>query len=113
VDPYIFVAVKGIEMDEYNNLPKRSNVVKDNGFNPIFNFIVDITIACPELAFIVVKVFDKDVMQDDRLGINILSVLALRPGYRVLPLLDSSLNHIDNCYLFVHLQIIELANRLH
>jgi Ca2+-dependent lipid-binding protein len=111
VDPYIDVQLKGIQIDETSNMPKRSNIVKNNGFNPIFNFTVDFQISCPDLAFIIVKVFDKDVLQDDRLGMNVVSVMSLRRGYRVLPLLDSKLNQIENCYLFLHLEIFDLGSK--
>ena len=79
--------------------------MKNNGFNPIFKFSVSIKLNCPELAFIYIKVMDKDVIMDTRLGINVLSANSLRVGYRVIPLYDSKLNIIDNSYLLTHVQI--------
>lgn len=64
VDPYIEVFVKGIHADEIRNIPRKSDIVRNNGFKPRFDWVVDFKFNCPELAFLVIRVMDKDVIRD-------------------------------------------------
>lgn len=37
VDPYVEVSIKGVPLDTKRNKPKKTKVIDDNGFNPIWN----------------------------------------------------------------------------
>jgi hypothetical protein len=82
------VFVKGIGIDELNNPPMRSKVIKNNGFNPIFNYQVEFKLACPENTFLIIRVMDKDVLKDEMLGVFAIPVTYIRSGFRVIPLLN-------------------------
>ena len=86
----------------------KSEVVKDNGLNPLFSLNSDFKIFSPEQAFIKFEVFDKDVMSSELLGRFAVPFNCIRPGYRVVPLLDHNLNSIKHCYLFVKVHIVRL-----
>ncbi len=69
VDPYVVVYIRGSMYDEIHNSIYKTDVVDNNGFNPVWNSqIFEFNITCPELSWIVFKVLDKDVTVDTLLG---------------------------------------------
>jgi hypothetical protein len=111
VDPYIEVSLRGIAMDEKEN-PKtfKSIAVQNNGFNPKFELKCQFKISCPELAFVVFKVFDEEVaVKDVRIGWNAVPFSCLRPGFRILPLLNSNFDEIEFAELLCYVEMKEVV----
>lgn len=99
-DPYVEVSIRGASVDEKENKVFKSKVIENNGFNPIFGLKCVFKLTNPELAILVFKVFDREVGRKDRkIGWYAIPYECVRPGYRMVPLLDSNLNQMDFSYL--------------
>ena len=105
VDPYIEISLRGTKLDEENCKTVKSLVIKNNGFNPVFNLYCKYKICCPEMAMLVFQVFDKDLVNDTKLGWYAIALNCIRPGYRLIPLLNSKLELIPFSYLFAYIKI--------
>ena len=92
------------------NSVHKSEVVKDNGLNPIFKLHCSFKIFCPNKAFVLFDVFDKDLVSSETLGRFAIPFPCIRSGYRVIPLLDHNLNTIKHCYLFAKIHVVKLNN---
>ena len=66
----------------------KTQIIKDNGFNPIWNQDFKFVINCPELAFIRFAVKDDDLGKDQLIGHYELRFENMRPGYRHIPLIN-------------------------
>lgn len=101
VDPFVEISLRGSPIDEREN-PKtfKSKVFPNNGFNPIFDLQTEFKIFCPESVFIIFKVFYQKLAMDQKIGWNAVPFNCMRPGYRMVPLLNSKLNLIKfSCLL--------------
>lgn len=107
VDPYVEVSIRGIPVDEKENSKVfKSKVVYNNGFNPRFDLQCQFKLACPENAFVIFKVFDEEIgIRDLKIGWNAVPYGCLRPGYRILPLMNSKLNTIMFSCLFCKVEL--------
>ena len=63
VDPYVTVKVQGHEEDSFNG---RTKVVPNNGFNPVWNDVLEMFIKAPEQAVICFTVKDKQAIGSSR-----------------------------------------------
>lgn len=107
-DPYVEVSLRGTMKDEVENSKVfKSIMVKNNGFNPVFELQCTFKVSCPELCVIVFKVFDQEggLQKDTKLGWYAIPFHCIREGYRVVPLLNSNLNQIEFSYLFCSINI--------
>jgi phosphatidylinositol phospholipase C delta len=95
IDPYVIVELHDVEMDddggkeEYCQTAHTTEYIDDNGFCPVWNdegkeFIVH----NPEVAIFLFKMFDKDVLADDKVAAAAIPVSCLRQGYRSIQLYD-------------------------
>lgn len=110
-DPYVEVSLRGCFKDEAENHKTfKSIIVKNNGFNPIFNLEATFKIFCPELCLIIFKTFDQEggLKKDMRLGWYSIPFHCIREGYRIVPLLNSHLKPIEFSYLFCHISIEDI-----
>lgn len=108
IDPYVEVSLRGISVDdEENSKIYKTNVIKDNGFNPIFELECQFKIACPELAFLIFQVFSEDqgLIKHKRLGWYSIPFTCIRQGYRLVPLYNDSLNIIEYSCLLCKVEI--------
>jgi hypothetical protein len=113
IDPFVEVRLKGIEVDEERNLKYRTHILKDNGFNPVWSTderscIVEYTIIAPELATLIVKVFDGHATKKRKLAWYAIEMPHIVEGHRVLPMLNSRFDQIPHCFLYVHVKIEHL-----
>ena len=110
-DPYVEVNLRGSAKDEAeNNKVFKSIMVKNNGFNPVFNLKCSFKIFCPDLCMIVFKIFAQGGLKKDmRLGWYSIPFHCIRQGYRVIPLLNSNLKPIEFSYLFCFLEIKDVV----
>ena len=58
----------------------RTDLIKDNGFNPIWNQDFKFVINCPELAFLKFTVKDDDFGKDSLLGYYVIRFENIRQG---------------------------------
>lgn len=102
IDPYVKIDFNGIPADTSSF---KTKVVKDNGFNPVWEetFVKDLLM--PELVMIRFAVFDEDVGINDFIGQFSLPYTSLRPGYRHIHLLSDKGESLGYASLFVHIKI--------
>ena len=112
VDPYVEVSLRGTSFDEHENSKVfKSNVVMNNGFNPKFDLQCHFKLCCPEMAMVVFKVFDQELaVKDMKIGWNAVPFECIRPGFRMIPLLNSNLNQIEFSFLLCKVEIKQVVN---
>ncbi|OXB60937.1 hypothetical protein ASZ78_001515 [Callipepla squamata] len=96
VCPFVEVEVCG---SEYDNSKNKTDVVADNGFNPVWlfkQFVFDIN--NPEFAFLRFVVYEEDM--------GCAHVPVLCPGYRSVPLKNSYTEDLELAALLIHIEII-------
>jgi Ca2+-dependent lipid-binding protein len=76
-DPFVTVHVYGVPADYAE---QKTNSVKDNGLNPIWNENIKFVINCPELAFVKFVVKDQDIGKDQTLGYFVIRFENIRQG---------------------------------
>jgi Ca2+-dependent lipid-binding protein len=101
-DPFVRVAIVGAKEDTRRF---HTRTVYNNGFNPNFDQTFTFELYAPEVALLLLEVWDKDKFsKDDLLGYAGCSVSALRKGYRAINLLGKSHNQLEEASLFVHVE---------
>lgn len=113
IDPFVEVKLKGLEVDEESNKPYRTHTIQDNGFNPVWSTEsksceVEYSIVAPELATLVVKVYDGHVHKNSKVAWYAIEVPHIAEGYRAIPMLNSRFDAWAHCYLFVHVKVEHL-----
>ncbi|NWU49064.1 PLCG1 phosphodiesterase, partial [Dromas ardeola] len=105
VCPFVEVEVCG---SEYDNSKNKTDVVADNGFNPVWlfkQFVFDIN--NPEFAFLRFVVYEEDMFSDPNfLAQATFPVKGLKTGYRSVPLKNSYTEDLELAALLVHIEII-------
>ena len=104
ISPYVEIGlIGGVSIDEQSNKIYRTNVVENNGFNPIFDEKIscEFEIFNPELTVIYLQVWDEEETQLETkfIGWYGVPVTCIRPGLRIVPLKDQSLAVIDRSAL--------------
>jgi phosphatidylinositol phospholipase C eta len=97
IDPYVKLKIFGLPNDQAK---RKTKVINDNGFDPIWNESFTFNIIMPELALIRFVVMDKDPMLDDFIGQATFPVNSIREGYRHIRLEGEG---IEISTLFVHI----------
>ncbi|CAF0759543.1 unnamed protein product [Brachionus calyciflorus] len=100
-DPYVSIKIYGVPIDKNE---AKTQTVKDNGLNPIWNEDFEFTINCPELAFVKFIVKDEDVGNDDFIGQYTIRFQNIKQGYRHIALKNKS----SKGTLFVGIRIFNL-----
>jgi len=99
IDPYVRVSLCGVAADKKES---KTNVVKNNGFNPIFKKDFEFLVTHPELDYLLFTVWDKDAYSKDGfIAFYSLPLSCLREGYRTIPLKDSQGNTYATASLLV------------
>ncbi|NXN81561.1 PLCG1 phosphodiesterase, partial [Bombycilla garrulus] len=105
VCPFVEVEVCG---SEYDNSKNKTDVVADNGFNPVWlfkQFVFDIN--NPEFAFLRFVVYEEDMFSDPNfLAQATFPVKGLKTGYRSVPLKNSYTEDLELASLLIHIEII-------
>lgn len=102
VDPYVTVQLFGAPKDE---LKWKTTVVRDNGFNPVWNQSFDKVLFCPEIAMLRFSVKDYDSStSNDFIGEFSIPVSSVRQGYSQIRLNTGS-QHVpdESASLFVRI----------
>nr|CAD7397788.1 unnamed protein product [Timema cristinae] len=101
VDPYVKVKILGHPQD---NQTLKTDVVKDNGFNPRWDCEMKFSVKLPQLAM--VHLIVKDDNKKVTLGTYALPFESLTQGYRHVYLMDYTRTFVSPASLFVHVSII-------
>lgn len=105
---YLEVSIRGIRLDETENKIFKSEIIKKNLIYVTINLNVEFEIRCPKICFLVFQIFAKnELVSDERLAWYCIPVSCMRQGYRVIQLLNNSLEPHENSLLFVRCQIIK------
>uniref|UniRef100_A0A8C7EI08 1-phosphatidylinositol 4,5-bisphosphate phosphodiesterase gamma n=1 Tax=Nothoprocta perdicaria TaxID=30464 RepID=A0A8C7EI08_NOTPE len=112
VCPFVEVEVCG---SEYDNSKNKTDVVADNGFNPVWlfkQFVFDIN--NPEFAFLRFVVYEEDMFSDPNfLAQATFPVKGLKTGYRSVPLKNSYTEDLELAALLIHIEIINAKENLY
>lgn len=104
IDPYIKVSINGIASDRKS---VKTKVVKNNGFNPVWDASFKIPISNQDLATVTFVVSDADLVSaDDFVAQYSLPLYCIRDGYRYVPLKDKHGKLIDNSSLLIFTKFV-------
>jgi len=97
VDPYVSVEVFGVASD---SKAFKTTTVKNNGFNPEWNETFVFNFQVSEQAVLLIRIDDEENFgSKNRIGHYALPVHSIRPGYRIIKLLDDEGKEIPMCDL--------------
>ncbi|XP_071545060.1 1-phosphatidylinositol 4,5-bisphosphate phosphodiesterase delta-4-like isoform X4 [Panulirus ornatus] len=103
VDPYIQVKVRGHPQDKQK---QRTKVVKNNGFNPVWNETLELCIKVPQVSLIYFSLRDESSLaRDPVLGLCCIPFNSLSRGYRFVHFVDEGGKTLAPSALFVHVDI--------
>ncbi|XP_074659938.1 1-phosphatidylinositol 4,5-bisphosphate phosphodiesterase delta-1-like isoform X2 [Tubulanus polymorphus] len=102
-DPYVKVKIYGVDADKQKT---KTKVVKNNGFNPIWNEEFRFVVQVPQLALLRFVAYDDNAMSDAKIAQYTVPFQCIMPGYRHVPLLKENGELCKDAYLFVHMEII-------
>ncbi|TPX06927.1 uncharacterized protein E0L32_011151 [Thyridium curvatum] len=119
LDPYVevevFIPDDKNDSDEtsshtgQNQTKFRTQIVRENGFNPIFqrNFVFNITTKYPDLIFVrwSVKLAENGAYSINTLGTYTAKLSSLKQGYRTIPLLDNNADQYLFSTLFCRIKV--------
>lgn len=102
--PFVEIEVLGADYDQGVKLTTKT--ISDNGLNPIWNDFCDFDVLNPELALLRFVVQDEDMFGDSNfIGQATYPVIALRTGYRSVPLRNGYSEEIELSTLLIHIKI--------
>ncbi|XP_064634557.1 1-phosphatidylinositol 4,5-bisphosphate phosphodiesterase delta-1-like isoform X2 [Lineus longissimus] len=103
VDPFVKISIYGVNSDKQE---KQTKVIKNNGFNPVWNETFQFTVKCPELALVRFSVKDDGkVRADADLANFTIPFNSIQQGHRHIPLKDDRGNFTKHSYLATHIEI--------
>jgi len=104
VDPYVQIETSGLPCDTYEKIHS-SKVIHNNGFNPVWDELIQFKVKVPQLVLLRFSVYDSDLGSDDFLAQFTAPLTSLRQGYRHVRLLSKQGIEIPNASLFVHISM--------
>ncbi|OQV17419.1 1-phosphatidylinositol 4,5-bisphosphate phosphodiesterase delta-1 [Hypsibius exemplaris] len=100
IDPYVTVQIIG---REYDKKKLRTRMVKNNGFNPVWDTQLDFKIHNQDMAVLRLKVKDQDnTSYNTLIGHYNIPVICLQQGYRHVELYDKSDLPLELATIFLH-----------
>ncbi|XP_066303079.1 1-phosphatidylinositol 4,5-bisphosphate phosphodiesterase delta-1-like isoform X1 [Branchiostoma lanceolatum] len=103
VDPYVKVQVYGVPAD---CAEEGTEVVKNNGFHPVWNCDMAFPLTFPDLALVRFEVKEHDTMSDsETIGQFSLPVSSMQQGYRHVHLLSKDQEDLSPAALFIHVSL--------
>ncbi|PIK59349.1 phospholipase C delta isoform [Apostichopus japonicus] len=98
-DPYVKVTMYGTDV----TIEHKTEVVKNNGFNPVWKCQMSFDVQVPELSVMRFEVRDRDVgSKDDLQAQYSLPVMCMQEGYHHVMLRSPEGNELSSSTLFVH-----------
>ncbi|KAG8331176.1 hypothetical protein J6590_046501 [Homalodisca vitripennis] len=102
--PFVDIELLGADYDTGTKLTTKT--VSDNGLNPVWNDSCDFDIINPHLALLRFQVQDEDMFGDSNfIGQATYPVVALRTGYRSVPLRNGFSEEMELATLLIHITI--------
>jgi len=111
IDPYVKIRLRGHPDDEVDSDGEKINKgktesVKNNGFNPVWNKTFNFESKVPSLAFLEFKVKDhKKSGKDEDIAMFCAPITLINEGYRRVPLKDYTGKVLTPAALMVHIKI--------
>ncbi|EYC21083.1 hypothetical protein Y032_0020g218 [Ancylostoma ceylanicum] len=107
IDPYVSIQIFGVPRDEFKD---KTKVIKDNGFNPVWEEAFEKDLHCPELAILRFCVKDWDsTTTNDFIGEFSIPVSNMRKGYSQIRLNTGFQHNPDeSASLFVQILLVPL-----
>ncbi|XP_042209036.1 1-phosphatidylinositol 4,5-bisphosphate phosphodiesterase delta-4-like isoform X2 [Homarus americanus] len=102
VDPYVQVKVRGHPLDKQK---QRSKVVKNNGFNPVWNETLELSIKVPQVSLVYFSLRDESLARDPVLGLCCIPFRSISTGYRFVHFTEMGGKSLAPAALFVHIDI--------
>ncbi|XP_045600729.1 1-phosphatidylinositol 4,5-bisphosphate phosphodiesterase delta-4 isoform X3 [Procambarus clarkii] len=103
VDPYVQVKVRGHPLDKQK---QRTKVIKNNGFNPVWNEALELSIKVPQVSLIYFSLRDESSLsRDPVLGLCCIPFNSLSSGYRFVHFTDLAGKSLGPAALFVHIEV--------
>ncbi|XP_019636188.1 PREDICTED: 1-phosphatidylinositol 4,5-bisphosphate phosphodiesterase delta-4-like [Branchiostoma belcheri] len=103
VDPYVKVQVYGVPGDCAED---ETEVVKNNGFHPVWNSDMTFPLTFPDLAMLRFEVKEHDKLSDsETIGQFSLPVTSMQQGYRHVHLLSKDQEDLSPAALFIHVSL--------
>ncbi|XP_064635912.1 1-phosphatidylinositol 4,5-bisphosphate phosphodiesterase delta-4-like isoform X2 [Lineus longissimus] len=103
LDPYVKVKIYGVKADRQK---QATDVVKNNGFNPVWNDRFTFTVKVPELAFLRLAVKDSNTaMADTGLAYYCIPFESMQQGYRHVKLRKPDGRLTKRSFLLLHVKI--------
>ncbi|UJR09704.1 hypothetical protein I4U23_013933 [Adineta vaga] len=101
-DPFVRLSTHGMHCDEY---VRKTKVVNNNGFNPVWNENFQFRIKFPQMCLIYFSIMDYDVLtNNDRLAYFCSPITMIQEGYRHIHLRANNNDQIHST-LFIHVNI--------
>jgi len=100
-DPFIQISTHGLHCDEQTH---QTRVIKDNGFDPIWNETFEFRIRFPQMCLLYFSVIDHDILSNDRMAYFCAPVTMIQRGYRHIRLRATN-NDPSYSTLFVYIDI--------
>merc|ERR1712232_37920 len=107
ISPYTCVAIHGVEED---NAKQQTRVIKDNGFDPVWDETFVFQISRPDIAILTFQVYDSYCKC--KVVTSAFPVNMLREGVRWVPMWDHMLRDLENCGLLVEIRLRLSPSRL-
>ncbi|KAM4015742.1 1-phosphatidylinositol 4,5-bisphosphate phosphodiesterase eta-2 isoform 1-T1 [Anomaloglossus baeobatrachus] len=104
IDPFVEVELIGLSVDCYK---EQTRVVDDNGFNPMWEETLVLTVHMPEVSLIRFLVWDHDPIGRDFIGQRTISLSSMMPGYR-----HVYLEGMEEASIFVHVAINDISGKV-
>jgi len=103
IDPYVKVKLFGVGNDTHRSVTK---TVNNNGFNPVWNETISFTVERPDIAIVLIQVFDEDKLsKDDFVAQSAIPVANLREGYRSVQLYNNKSDVYADSSLLIHVKV--------
>lgn len=102
IDPFLKIEIHGVSIDKQE---QKSSVMKNNGFNPVWNEEFHFNIEVPELALVRFVIYDSDRYLDDFIGYYVVPFNSLMQGYRHFPLFDKNGEQFEQGVMYIHVKI--------
>lgn len=105
VSPFVEVEIAGIEADQSK---RKTQTIRDNGLNPVWNETFKFLIHCSDLAFLRITVLDENIRSGEArfLGHGTYPINCIcRRGYRSIPLMNDYSEELELSTLLVRIQM--------
>uniref|UniRef100_S4RGR0 Phosphoinositide phospholipase C n=1 Tax=Petromyzon marinus TaxID=7757 RepID=S4RGR0_PETMA len=103
IDPYVEVEVVGLPVD---SAVRRTRVVDDNGFQPLWDETLVFIIHMPELAMVRFVVWDDDPIGRNFIGQKTIALSSILPGYR-----HVRLESLSEASIFVYVTVEQIHGK--